>query len=73
MIDLVMSHATIQSIACWARNNDVLLRSDRTGNSTRARQKKYGVNFRAICNWMRVSGMDYIHTSTIVGKLEVIR
>jgi len=40
MIDLVMGYTAIQSIAYWARNNDMLLHLHRAGNSTYARQKK---------------------------------
>merc|ERR1739842_296942 len=39
MIDLVMGYTAIQSIAIWARENDMLLHLHRAGNSTYARQK----------------------------------
>jgi len=70
MIDLVMGYTAIQSIAYWARNNDMLLHLHRAGNSTYARQKNHGINFRVICKWMRMSGVDHIHAGTVVGKLE---
>ena len=70
MIDLVMGYTAIQSAAIWARENDVLLHLHRAGNSTYARQKNHGINFRVICKWMRMSGVDHIHAGTIVGKLE---
>ena len=54
----------------WARENDMLLHLHRAGNSTYARQKNHGINFRVICKWMRMSGVDHIHAGTVVGKLE---
>ena len=70
MIDLVMGYTAIQSAAKWARANDMILHLHRAGNSTYARQKNHGINFRVICKWMRMSGVDHIHAGTIVGKLE---
>merc|ERR1711937_100349 len=70
MIDLVMGYTAIQSIALWARKNDMLLHLHRAGNSTYSRQKNHGINFRVICKWMRMAGVDHIHAGTIVGKLE---
>jgi len=70
MIDLVMGYTAIQSAAIWARKNDMILHLHRAGNSTYARQKNHGINFRVICKWMRMSGVDHIHAGTIVGKLE---
>jgi len=70
MIDLVMGYTAIQSIAKWSRNYDVLLHLHRAGNSTYARQKNHGINFRVICKWMRMAGVDHIHAGTVVGKLE---
>jgi ribulose-bisphosphate carboxylase large chain len=70
MIDLVMGYTAIQSAAIWARKNDMLLHLHRAGNSTYARQKNHGINFRVICKWMRMAGVDHIHAGTVVGKLE---
>jgi ribulose-bisphosphate carboxylase large chain len=70
MIDLVMGYTAIQSIAYWARKNDMILHLHRAGNSTYARQKDHGINFRVICKWMRMAGVDHIHAGTVVGKLE---
>jgi ribulose-bisphosphate carboxylase large chain len=70
MIDLVMGYTAIQSIALWCRDNDMLLHLHRAGNSTYARQKNHGINFRVICKWMRMAGVDHIHAGTVVGKLE---
>ena len=70
MIDLVVGYSAIQSLAKWSRDNDVLLHLHRAGNSTYARQKNHGMNFRVICKWMRMAGVDHIHAGTIVGKLE---
>jgi ribulose-bisphosphate carboxylase large chain len=70
MIDLVIGYTAIQSMAYWARRNDVILHLHRAGNSTYSRQKNHGMNFRVICKWMRMSGVDHIHAGTVVGKLE---
>ena len=70
MIDLVMGYTAIQSIAYWSRKNDMILHLHRAGNSTYARQKNHGINFRVICKWMRMAGVDHIHAGTVVGKLE---
>ena len=70
MIDLVIGYTAIQSMAIWARNNDMILHLHRAGNSTYARQKNHGINFRVICKWMRMCGVDHIHAGTVVGKLE---
>jgi len=70
MIDLVIGYTAIQSMAYWARSNDTLLHLHRAGNSTYSRQKNHGMNFRVICKWMRMAGVDHIHAGTVVGKLE---
>ncbi len=70
MIDLVIGYTAIQSMAKWARKNDLILHLHRAGNSTYSRQKNHGMNFRVICKWMRMAGVDHIHAGTVVGKLE---
>jgi ribulose-bisphosphate carboxylase large chain len=70
MIDLVIGYTAIQTMAIWARKNDTILHLHRAGNSTYSRQKNHGMNFRVICKWMRMSGVDHIHAGTVVGKLE---
>ena len=70
MIDLVIGYTAIQSMANWARKNDTILHLHRAGNSTYSRQKNHGMNFRVICKWMRMAGVDHIHAGTVVGKLE---
>ena len=70
MIDLVIGYTAIQSMAKWARQNDMILHLHRAGNSTYSRQKNHGMNFRVICKWMRMAGVDHIHAGTVVGKLE---
>jgi ribulose-bisphosphate carboxylase large chain len=70
MIDLVIGYTAIQSMAIWARQNDMILHLHRAGNSTYSRQKNHGMNFRVICKWMRMCGVDHIHAGTVVGKLE---
>lgn len=70
MIDLVIGYTAIQSMAKWARNNDMILHLHRAGHSTYTRQKSHGVSFRVITKWMRLAGVDHIHAGTVVGKLE---
>nr|YP_009027510.1 ribulose 1,5-bisphosphate carboxylase/oxygenase large subunit [Neoporphyra perforata]AGQ17058.1 ribulose 1,5-bisphosphate carboxylase/oxygenase large subunit [Neoporphyra perforata]AHB35004.1 ribulose-1,5-bisphosphate carboxylase/oxygenase large subunit [Neoporphyra perforata]AHB35213.1 ribulose-1,5-bisphosphate carboxylase/oxygenase large subunit [Neoporphyra perforata]AIA19375.1 ribulose 1,5-bisphosphate carboxylase/oxygenase large subunit [Neoporphyra perforata]AIA19584.1 ribulose 1,5-bi len=70
MIDLVIGYTAIQSMAIWARKHDMILHLHRAGNSTYSRQKNHGMNFRVICKWMRMAGVDHIHAGTVVGKLE---
>ena len=70
MIDLVIGYTAIQSICLWGRKNDTIVHLHRAGHSTYTRQKSHGINFRVICKWMRMSGVDHIHAGTVVGKLE---
>ncbi|SMF11427.1 ribulose-bisphosphate carboxylase large chain [Xaviernesmea oryzae] len=70
MIDLVIGYTAIQSMAKWARRNDMVLHLHRAGHSTYTRQKTHGVSFRVIAKWMRLAGVDHIHAGTVVGKLE---
>ena len=70
MIDLVIGYTAIQSMAKWARDNDMILHLHRAGHSTYTRQKNHGVSFRVIAKWMRMAGVDHIHAGTVVGKLE---
>ena len=65
MIDLVMGYTAIQSIAKWSRQNSMILHLHRAGNSTYSRQKNHGMNFRVICKWMRMAGVDHIHAGTV--------
>jgi len=70
MIDLVIGYTAIQSMAKWARRNDMILHLHRAGHSTYTRQKNHGVSFRVIAKWMRLAGVDHLHAGTVVGKLE---
>jgi len=70
MIDLVIGYTAIQSMAKWARRNDMIVHLHRAGHSTYTRQKSHGVSFRVISKWMRMAGVDHIHAGTVVGKLE---
>ena len=70
MIDLVIGYTAIQSMAKWARDNDVILHLHRAGHGTYTRQRNHGVSFRVIAKWMRMAGVDHIHAGTVVGKLE---
>lgn len=70
MIDLVIGYTAIQSMSYWGRRRDMLIHLHRAGNSTYSRQKEHGMNFRVICKWMRLAGVDHLHAGTVVGKLE---
>lgn len=70
MVDLVIGWTAIQSISNWARKNDMILHMHRAGHSTYTRQKSHGVSFRVIAKWLRLAGVDHLHTGTAVGKLE---
>jgi ribulose-bisphosphate carboxylase large chain len=70
MVDLVVGWTAIQSISEWARANDMILHMHRAGHGTYTRQKSHGVSFRVIAKWLRLAGVDHLHTGTAVGKLE---
>src|SRR5260370_13449177 len=70
MIDLVTGYPAIQSMAKWARRNNMILHLHRAGHGTYSRQKIHGVSLRVIAKWMRLAGVDHIHAGTVVGKLE---
>jgi ribulose-bisphosphate carboxylase large chain len=66
----VIGYTAIQSMAKWARRNNMILHLHRAGHSTYTRQKSHGISFRVISKWMRMAGVDHIHAGTVVGKLE---
>ena len=70
MVDLVIGWTAIQSMANWARKNDMIMHMHRAGHGTYTRQKNHGVSFRVIAKWLRLAGCDHLHTGTAVGKLE---
>jgi ribulose-bisphosphate carboxylase large chain len=70
MVDLVVGWTAIQSIANWARDNDMILHMHRAGHGTYTRQKNHGISFRVIAKWLRLAGVDHLHAGTAVGKLE---
>jgi ribulose-bisphosphate carboxylase large chain len=70
MVDLVIGWTAIQSIANWARKNDMILHMHRAGHGTYTRQKNHGISFRVIAKWLRLAGVDHLHCGTAVGKLE---
>ena len=70
MLDLVIGWSAIQSMANWARKNDMIVHMHRAGHGTYTRQKNHGVSFRVIAKWLRLAGVDHLHTGTAVGKLE---
>ena len=61
MIDLVIGYTAIQSMAKWARDNDMILHLHRAGHGTYTRQKTHGVSFRVIAKWMRLAAVSYTH------------
>lgn len=70
MVDLIVGWTAIQSISNWARDNDMILHMHRAGHGTYTRQKNHGISFRVIAKWLRLAGVDHLHTGTAVGKLE---
>jgi len=70
MIDLIVGWPCIQSLGEWCRRNDMILHLHRAGHGTYTRQKNHGVSFRVIAKWLRLAGVDHMHTGTAVGKLE---
>ncbi len=70
MVDLVIGWTAIQSMAEWCRANDMILHMHRAGHGTYTRQKNHGISFRVIAKWLRLAGVDHLHTGTAVGKLE---
>jgi ribulose-bisphosphate carboxylase large chain len=70
MIDLTVGYTAMTSMSKWARANGMILHLHRAGYATWARQKNHGVNFRVTAKWARMSGVDHIHSGTVVGKLE---
>ncbi|MGH8974147.1 MAG: form I ribulose bisphosphate carboxylase large subunit [Acidimicrobiia bacterium] len=70
MQDLTIGYTAMASMSKWARKNGMLLHLHRAGYATWARQKNHGVNFRVIAKWVRLLGVDHVHSGTVVGKLE---
>ncbi|KGB81706.1 MAG: form I ribulose bisphosphate carboxylase large subunit [Pseudomonadota bacterium] len=70
MVDLIIGWTAIQSISKWCRDNDMILHMHRAGHGTYTRQKNHGISFRVIAKWLRLAGVDHLHTGTAVGKLE---
>ena len=70
MVDLIVGWTAIQSISNWCRQNDMILHMHRAGHGTYTRQKSHGISFRVIAKWLRMAGVDHLHTGTAVGKLE---
>src|SRR3546814_146780 len=69
MIDLVIGYTAIQSMAKWARKNDMIMHLHRAGPSTYIRQRLHGVSFRVIAQWLRLPGVDHIRARTVAGQL----
>jgi ribulose-bisphosphate carboxylase large chain len=70
MQDLTIGYTAMASMSKWARKNGMILHLHRAGYATWARQKNHGVNFRVIAKWVRLLGVDHVHSGTVVGKLE---
>ena len=60
MIDLVLGYTAIQSAAIWARENACFYIYTVQVILHMLVQKNHGINFRVICKWMRMSGVDHI-------------
>ena len=48
----------------------MIVHMHRAGHGTYTRQKNHGVSFRVMAKWLRLAGVDHLHTGTAVGKLE---
>ena len=70
MMDLTVGFSAMQSMSNWARRKGLILHLHRAGYATYARQKTHGVSFRVIAKWVRMIGVDHVHSGTVVGKLE---
>jgi ribulose-bisphosphate carboxylase large chain len=70
MMDLTIGYTAMQSMSKWARRNGMILHLHRAGHGTYTRQKNHGISFRVIAKWLRLAGVDHLHTGTAVGKLE---
>ena len=70
MVDLIIGWTAIQSISEWRRQNDMILHMRRAGHGTYTRQKNHGISFPVIAKWLRLAGVDRLHTGAAVGKLE---
>src|SRR5260370_5850555 len=70
MIDLVIGYTAIQSMAKWARRNDMILHLHRAGHSTYTRQRNHGVSFRVIAKSTRLAAPAPIHAPPLLRKLE---
>ncbi|MGC3987522.1 MAG: ribulose-bisphosphate carboxylase large subunit [Pseudorhodoferax sp.] len=70
MIDLIVGWPCDPVMSEWCRRNDMILHLHRAGHGTYTRQKNHGISFRVIAKWLRLAGVDHMHTGTAVGKLE---
>lgn len=70
MVDLVIDYTAFQSKEIWICQTEMILHFHRASNSTYSRQNIHGTNFRVVCKWIRVSGIDHSHAGTVVGKQE---
>jgi len=70
MVDLIVGWTAIQSISQWCRENDMILHMHRAGHGTYTRQRDHGISFRVIAKWLRLAGVDHLHSGTAVGKLD---
>ena len=70
IIEPIVGYTAIQSMAKWARKNDLILHLHRAGHASITRKKNHGISFRVISEWMRMAGVYHIHAGTVIGKLE---
>src|SRR5947207_6437915 len=68
MIDLVIGYTAIQSMAKWARRNDMILHMHRAGHGPYTRQESQGDSFRVVAKWLRLAGVDHLHAGPAVGN-----
>src|SRR6201993_2038022 len=65
MIDLTIGYTAIQSMAKWARRNNMILHLHRAGHSTYTRQRSHGVSFRGVAKGMRLARVDHPRSGAV--------
>ncbi|KAJ7942694.1 Ribulose bisphosphate carboxylase large chain [Quillaja saponaria] len=70
---LTEGFTTNTSFTHYCRDNSLLLHIHRAMHAIIDRQKNHGIHFRVLAKALHMSGGDYIHSGTVVGKLEAER